>query len=804
MEHRDHMNRQTNTAAILRLIHCIATIGVSVMAWFIVMAACSSTALGQKSSSKLMLDNGLARITFDTNKGTFDARGLSEPTIVLRDAAPECEVDGKVLSVNDLVNVTAHKEQFNDSIGQGEKIAAIYSFKDGIPSIRYEIRLYAGQPAASIQAFLPAGTYHLGNVNVIHGSLAVREAFNTRVYLNSGEAGGRTGVWDLGIQRWQSAVLSSWYDVDTKDALAISFYSFQRAGTTVQSQYLGPQKIGVTAQVHYNGYKVEGKELPTESALLTFGRNPVQMLDDWARIAASVVHPKFNHDTHTGYIDVWYTFGDKASDEQVLEQAKLLRKSVLPGYGMSFVSLGEWQKQRHEFGDGGDDLGFGEDLIDEKLFPRGLEPLCKEYHQMGFGCTFGANYAYAAPESSIAKKNVPWLVKEDRSRLSFGAPIDFTNPAAQDWVYDLFHRAEPIGAKWVWTDFDGGPTRGTLNDPTKIRGFEDIREGLSAIRRAVGDDTFIQKFCCGPYFTYLGLADRVRVGRDMVALGDFDGLEAVARQLAGNYMLHQRFWINDPDPLFVGGREYVHNYGSGSLGSDPAIRDEVRMRLQLEVSAGGFVTLGEDMHDLGPNEIRMLTQVLPTYGQAATPLDMFTHSIPEVYDLKVATSWDKWNVLMLQNWEASDKTYDIHFDWLKLDPLKNYLVFRFWDQKLLGTYSGAAKLTVSTHTGETYAIREVPSHPWVLSTDMHLTQGGVELTNVTYKEETGILSGTATRHPGANGSIVAYLPRGYELLNASYPYLKEQQSDGSTLIRLTVAFNSTKAEWSLKCQRAKE
>ena len=96
-----------------------------------------------------------------------------------------------------------------------------------------------------------------------------------------------------------------------------------------------------------------------------------------------------------------------------------------------------------------------------------------------------------------------------------------------------------------------------------LRIFE---QGIEAIRRGVGPHVLIHPFCCGPYFSYLGLVDRVRVGDDAHALGDFEALKAMARQLSANFMLHQRFWINDSDPVFVGGRNMVHNAGAGPLG----------------------------------------------------------------------------------------------------------------------------------------------------------------------------------------------------------------------------------------------
>ena len=54
-----------------------------------------------------------------------------------------------------------------------------------------------------------------------------------------------------------------------------------------------------------------------------------------------------------------------------------------------------------------------------------------------------------------------------------------------------------------------------------------------------------------------------------------------------------------------------------------------------------------------------------------------------------------------------------------------------------------------TQCGESLIIRERRVYPWVMSTDMHLTQGGVELEQVRFSKSSGLLTGTARRHPGA-------------------------------------------------------
>jgi len=318
------------------------------------------------------------------------------------------------------------------------------------------------------------------------------------------------------------------------------------------------------------------------------------------------------------------------------------------------------------------------------------------------------------------------------------------------------------------------------------------------IRSGLGPNVIIFKACCGPYFTYLGLVDRVRTGDDVVGLGDWDGLKAIARQLGATYMLHQRFWINDPDAVFVGGRDFVHDYGTGPIPADPAILDEIRMRLQFQVSTGGAPTIGENLEDLDPERIHLLTLVLPSYGQAARPLDLFVHNTPEVNDLRVKTDWEQWHVVFLQNWNDWDREYDIRFSDLGLDASHSYWIFRFWDQAFLGQFSTNVQLRVRARSGEAFAIREARSTPWVLGTDMHLTQGGVELGNVRYDESSAQLSGLARRHPGAEGHVVAFVPPGYKIRSASGPYGVDSQSSGAAVVHLELKFGGETAEWSMQ------
>jgi hypothetical protein len=98
-------------------------------------------------------------------------------------------------------------------------------------------------------------------------------------------------------------------------------------------------------------------------------------------------------------------------------------------------------------------------------------------------------------------------------------------------------------------------------------------------------------------------------------------------------------------------------------------------------------------------------------------------------------------------------------------------------------------------------IRETPEHPWVLSTDLHLTQGGVELSEVKYDPASKRLQGEASRHAGASGQIVIYVPRAYKIELASGAYSSQEQPSGAHLVFLETKFDQKTIPWWLAFSR---
>ena len=81
---------------------------------------------------------------------------------------------------------------------------------------------------------------------------------------------------------------------------------------------------------------------------------------------------------------------------------------------------------------------------------------------------------------------------------------------------------------------------------------------------------------------------------------------------------------------------------------------------------------------------------------------------------------------------------------LGLDPDKEYYLYDFWNEKLVGRYYGSDQLIQELRLGETrmISIHSVEKHPQFISTNRHIMQGLVDMTGLpVWNEKKKVLSG---------------------------------------------------------------
>ena len=151
--------------------------------------------------------------------------------------------------------------------------------------------------------------------------------------------------------------------------------------------------------------------------------------------------------------------------------------------------------------------------------------------------------------------------------------------------------------------------------------IDDADSLLADIRDAVGEDGLLLG-CGAPLGPAAGLVDAMRISPDVAPFWRMRGpLSQILREdeLHGRYgsirqtmaraFLHDRWWLNDPDVLLLGG---------------DAPLDEVRCQAATVAAAGGLVMLGDDPRTLSEGQIELFNWVVKNRNRAGDCPDAAT------------------------------------------------------------------------------------------------------------------------------------------------------------------------------------
>jgi hypothetical protein len=80
------------------------------------------------------------------------------------------------------------------------------------------------------------------------------------------------------------------------------------------------------------------------------------------------------------------------------------------------------------------------------------------------------------------------------------------------------------------------------------------------------------------------------------------------------------------------------------------------------------------------------------------------------------------------------------------------------------------------------------AHPWLLSTDMHVQQGAVEVSTLAWDEARMRLTGSVRRPVGEKGNVFFLMPSGFRLTNHEGTGLMKELIDMNVVVRMPVSF----------------
>ncbi len=637
--------------------------------------------------------------------------------------------------------------------------------------------------------------------------------WNTRVERISGEE-----------SRHHSRNLCHLYDPGSGTTFLSGFVTIDRM--TVNHSLGHVQGRGVAeyrATCTFGEYRLAaGKELASEVLHISYHDNPYTALEGWADQINGTYNPSFE-----GTLDIswqggtWidaFTGKEESWAKILLENAHAIREK-LRGFDIRYVAGGTHKILKG--GLPGNWLAF-EDTPDGEDDYR---TLFAKLQAMGFGLKlwFSPFWFYGEAEG-ILEENRENLLKDqdgnpitaksswefDRNRDPDDTPyltkyyLDGTHPKTREYLSKIFRAYREMGARAYMLDFLSIQPGAKLYDDTLLP-VEAGRQILKVIREAAEADTHLQTAVAStPGF--VGCINAARVGRDygegrpmypfhawrnathVVHDHHFGNTHSFVQNAAASWFTHRKVYVNDLNQCAV---------------DKPVPLENARITITMFGLTGGSpMALGDDFRTIDPERLRMLKLCLPRTEGVPVPVDLFDRIHPEDYcrvlKLAVDAPWDSYVLAAVFNMDDAPYCLDLEFGELGLDTAAAHRVFDFWNEEYTGTYRGSCARTIPPNSCRLYRIAEARPHPWLLSTDMHIQQGAVEVESIQWNEETKTLIGTVARPAGERGNLFFLIPRHLKLINHEKANTMREVLDMQTVVRWPVEFNGERETFELR------
>jgi hypothetical protein len=220
-------------------------------------------------------------------------------------------------------------------------------------------------------------------------------------------------------------------------------------------------------------------------------------------------------------------------------------------------------------------------------------------------------------------------------------------------------------------------------------------------------------------------------------------------------------------------------------------------------SMTGILLLYSDVPSEYPDDkIEIIKRICPQVGYPAPRSgDLFkkTGTIAALWTLEITRPFENWMIVANTDFNST-KVTTLTFNDLGLDTSKSYTVYDFWNKQHKGVFKSTyACGAPAAHDVKLYALREARAYPWIVSTNRHITQGGVDLSDVQWNAPTKTLSGTSKVVMNDPYKITIYLPNTYALTGADFGTTPATTGtdNGAATIAYTPAANGT-VNWSAR------
>ena len=512
----------------------------------------------------------------------------------------------------------------------------------------------------------------------------------------------------------------------------------------------------------------------------------------------------------------WTSYYEAVREEDMVRNADWLAANLKP-YGFQYVQLDDG----YDRGPKGEHYWI--ENWDKQKFPHGPQWLTGYIKSKGLraGLWLVPN-AYAG----AVEKHPEWYLHYKNGGIikDYNTPaLDSTNPAVMEHLRHLFQTLDDWGFDYY--KFDGEHAipvyvpkvdREKLHDKT-VDPLVNYRERLKLIRETMGPKRFIEGCPAGTPLNGIGFFNSYFTGHDLY--NNWQGMYPLFSSINANAFLnHLTVYVMPGEGLELGVPMTVEE---AMKKRPPVVVETARTRedpmtgfgttlaeartLVTYVSLTGVAyPLASVMPELPEERVRLLKATMPTMpilpadlfsrGTDArwdtfkhTQADFYVHNYPEILNVKVNAEAGIYDIAALTNWRSGTLERELDLtEKLGLDSEKHYVVFDFWNQKLVGVFQRRLPVTIESHDTRVLQIHPLLDRPQLVGLSRHIS-GTYSIQKASWDQAALTLRGTSQGVPGDAYTLWVYVPDGMGTVrvNASSQgreLLVRQERDGNSLM----------------------
>jgi alpha-galactosidase len=650
--------------------------------------------------------------------------GANRPVLVSGVAA---EVNGTWTRAADYPRHAVDSSATQGILGPAQQWIVTFSGLTGKPDLMYRLRVYKEEPFADLQVTLRNSTgqivdvQSLRSVDASEGAAAALEgpAAADRVLSDSfSEDRPAMQIHDLGDAEhaMHRAVGSQLiYNRDshaslflgalsserfltilrlhvscTGDAAAITQYAVDSTGTTEMEKENSLEHSAPVDQVELSLPVAPGDEISSETLAISAGPDYHAQLETYGSLIRQLHHARVSAPPLMGWWS-WTAYYFGLNEGAAITNAEW-ESEQLKSFGYQVFHIDEgYQYARGEYV-----------TPDASVFPHGLGAVEDRVRSLGLTPGIWTAPFEVSERSWVFQQHPDWLVKNGEGRPIHAGFVDdgkdqlyildTTNPDAQQYLRETYTKlVRDWGIRYIKMDFmDDSAIEGYYYKP-HTTAMEAQRIGLEIIRKAVGDDEYLDKDGSA-MLNPVGYVDYGRISQDTGH--SFGASRDAATGIAARYYMNRKFYVSDPDAFTVSTQRISDQ--SWHEGKQPLTLAEAQVSIALAAVSGGMLEIGDNLPSLenSPDRLALIENRdlidMVRLGKASVPLDLMSYAAadrqPSLFYLRES---DRQSILTVFNWTEESRPRSISVADLGLAASGEYRITDVFNQEPVDVASGS-------------------------------------------------------------------------------------------------------------------